>query len=83
MTKAAVSVGDQVYTKEGGEEFGAVRYVLPNELVIAIEGAGDFTIAAEVVRAVHDGKVIIDATAVSSEVQAAIAKAHSQEEAGK
>ncbi len=83
MTKAAVSVGDQVYTKEGGEEFGSVRYVHPNELVVDIEGAGDFNIPAESVRAVHDGKVIIDLAAVSSDVKAAIAKAHQQEEPGK
>jgi len=83
MSKVAVSVGDQVYTKEGGEELGSVRYVHAEELVIDIEGGGDFTIPATLVTAVHDGKVIIDATHASAAVKAAIAKAHAQEEKGK
>lgn len=83
MTKAAVSIGDQVYATEGGEEFGSVRYIYPEELIVDIEGGGDFNIPASLVTAVHDGKVIIDATKASAAVQAAIAKAHSQEEPGK
>jgi hypothetical protein len=83
MTKAAVSVGDQVYTREGGEEFGSVRYVHPHELVVDIEGGGDFSIPASAVTAVHDGKVIVDKDSLSAEVLRAIARAHNQEEPGK
>lgn len=83
MTQRAVSVGDQVFTREGGEEFGSVRYVHPHELVIDIEGAGDFTIPASAVTAVHDGKIIVDKAALSQDVVRAIAAAHKQEEPGK
>jgi hypothetical protein len=83
MTKAAVSVGDQVYTKEGGEEFGSVRYVHPHEIIVSIEGGGDFTLPASVVTAVHDGKVIVDPALLAHDVKTAIAKAHRQEEPGK
>jgi hypothetical protein len=77
-----VSVGDQVYLEEGGEEFGAVRHVLDRALVVNIENFGDVTIDAPAVKAVHDGKVIVDARQLPPHVRAHIAHAHDREEEG-
>ncbi len=78
-TRAAVSIGDQVFAHEAGESFGAVRYVHPHELIVDIEGAGDVPIPGSAVRKVHDGKVIVDVTQLDTSTQGAIARAHQQE----
>ena len=49
-----------MFAAEGATEVGAVRQVEHDKLVIYIENAGDFTIAASAVAAVHDGKVVLD-----------------------
>lgn len=77
-----VNVGDQVYLEEGGEEFGAVRHVLEHELVVNIENYGDVTIFAVAVKAVHDGKVVVDGRQLSPSVRAHIAHAHDREQEG-
>jgi hypothetical protein len=83
MTKAAVKIGDQVFAREDGEEFGAVRQVYPHELVVFIEGAGDFTIPSTAVSAVHDGKIIVDPAELPAAARMAIKTAHRKEESGK
>lgn len=82
MTKAAVNVGDQVFLHEGGEVFGAVRQVYAHELVVFIEGAGDFTFPAAAVVAVHDGKVLVASKELPAAARQAIAAAHKHEEPG-
>jgi hypothetical protein len=77
-----VSIGDQVFLEEGGEEFGAVRHVLEHELVINVENFGDVTLPARAVRAVHDGKVIVDRQHLPASVQEMIAHAHEREQDG-
>jgi hypothetical protein len=77
-----VSVGDQVYLEEGGEEFGAVRHVLEHELIVNIENYGDVTIGARAVKAIHDGKVIIDAQHLPASVRQHIGHAHDREQKG-
>lgn len=77
-----VSIGDQIFLEEDGEEFGAVRYVLEHELVINIENFGDVTLPAHAVRAVHDGKVIVDRQRLPASVQEIIARAHEREQDG-
>ena len=79
-----IEIGFQVYAVEGGEEFGAVRGFMPqtNGLVIYIENAGEFVIPPEAIRAVHDGKVIVNIERLDARVRAAIAHAHDREEPG-
>ena len=77
---ANVRVGDQVYTAEGGDPCGAVREVRPSELVVDIEGHGDFVVEAAAVSAVHDAKVVLDVRALPEELRNAIAHAHDEEE---
>lgn len=78
--KVAVSIGDQVYLEEGGEEVGSVRAVERERLIIYIENARDFAVAASAVTAVHDGKVVLDASKLESELRSAIASAHARED---
>lgn len=75
-------IGDQVYTREDGEEIGAVREVLDKELVVYFENVGDVTLTADQVRAVHSGKVILDEASLPAKVRASIAHAHDREEPG-
>ena len=74
-----VSIGDQVFVGEGGEEVGAVRQIARDHLVVYIENAGDFRIDGPAVRSVHDGKVVLDPEKLEPAVTDAIAKAHSGE----
>jgi hypothetical protein len=74
-----VSVDDQVFLEEGGEEIGAVRKVAKDHLVVYVENNGDFEVAGPAVRAAHDGKVVLDAAKLTPELLKAIDKAHSKE----
>jgi ribosomal protein L24 len=74
-----VSVGDQVFVGEGGEEVGAVREVAKDHLVIYIENAGDFRVSGPAVRSAHDGKVVLDPEKLEPEIAEAIGKAHAGE----
>jgi phosphosulfolactate synthase (CoM biosynthesis protein A) len=81
----AVRVGFQVFIEEGAAECGAVRAVAPEgraEIVVYIENAGDFTVAADAIRSAHDSKVVLDSTRVDKDLLAAIAHAHDREEPG-
>jgi hypothetical protein len=77
----AIQIGDQVFGNEGGEEFGAVRQVRP-DLVVYVENGGDFTVPASAVKAVHDGKVVLDLSALEGELRDAIKHAHEREAPG-
>jgi hypothetical protein len=78
-----IEIGYQVFSEDGSEDFGAVRYVVPNdrpEIVIYIENSGEFTIPLTAVKAVHSGKVLLDLARLPIEVRRAIGSAHSREE---
>lgn len=74
-----VSVGDQLFLEEGGEEIGAVRKVARDHLIVYVEAAGDFVVPGQWVRAAHDGKVVLDPTKVDEQLLAAAAAAHDAE----
>lgn len=74
-----VNVGDQLFEREDGRAFGAVVAVHPNDLTVAIEAHGPLSLPAAAVRAVHDGKVIVDVRRLPAEVQHSIAHAHDRE----
>lgn len=74
-----VRVGDQLFDREDGEAFGAVVEVHAHELLVNIEGHGQLLLPAASVRAVHDGKIIINTSTLSSEIQQRIAHAHDRE----
>jgi hypothetical protein len=75
----SVSIGDQVFVGDALEEVGAVRQVARDYLLVYIENSGDFRVEGYCVRSAHAGKVILDATALDPELQAAISHAHEHE----
>ena len=74
-----VSVGDQLFLEEGGEEIGAVRKVAPDHLVVYVEAAGEFVVPGPWVRAAHDGKVVLDPEKVDPQFLSAAVSAHDHE----
>jgi hypothetical protein len=79
----SIKIGYQVFSEDGGEEFGAVRSISGSggrrELVVYVENAGDFVIPLKAVKAVHDQKVVLDLRAVDPSVREAVAHAHDNE----
>ena len=47
-----IQLGDQAFVSDGGEEFGAVRQIFPESVVVYVENAGDFLIPLEAVESV-------------------------------
>jgi hypothetical protein len=80
--REAIEVGDQAFVSDGGEEFGAIREVSPEGLVVYVENAGDFRISFEAVHAVHARKVIFDCRKLDTSLRRAIGHAHDAEEPG-
>jgi len=74
-----VSVGDQLFLEEGGEEIGAVRVVAVDHLVVYVEAAGDFVVPGAWVRAAHDGKVVLDPHKIDPTLLDAANRAHEAE----
>jgi len=81
----SIQVGFQVFARDGGEEFGAVRDVCPEgrlELLVNIENGGDHCIPLDAVVDVHSEKVIVDVARLAPAVRLAIAHAHDAERPG-
>jgi hypothetical protein len=78
-----INIGDQVFLRDGDDEFGAVRDVTPDgrpELIVYVENAGSFTVPLNAISAVHDGKVVVELEKLPTDVQVAIRHAHEREE---
>src|SRR5947207_14179822 len=75
-----IEVGFQAFEKGAEEQFGGVRQVRPQELVIYIEDAGDTVIPMSAVTDVIEGKVIVDPEKLDETVRRAIAAAHRDED---
>ncbi len=81
--KHAIEIGYQAFLKDGGEEFGAVRQVMPNgDIVVYVENTGDFVVKHDAIDAVHSGKVIVHASKLDGRLRAAIGHSHDAEEPG-
>ncbi|HEY4886585.1 MAG TPA: hypothetical protein VII08_23355 [Myxococcales bacterium] len=75
-----IEVGYQAFAQGSEEEFGAVRQVRPQDLVVYIEDAGDTMIPLSAVTEVIEGKVIVDTEKLDEGVRRAIANAHRDED---
>ena len=75
-----IEVGYQAFAQGSEEEFGAVRQVRPQDLVVYIEDAGDTMIPLSAVTEVIEGKVIVDTEKLNEGVRRAIANAHRDED---
>ena len=80
MAKKKPEVDFQVFAKGSEEEFGAVREVGDNDMVVYIEDSGDVAIPQSAIVEVVEGKVIVDLARLSPEVRDAIARAHRDED---
>lgn len=77
-----IEIGYHAFTAQGGEEFGAVRDVLPQEVIVYVENAGDFRVPLAAVLRVHSQKVVFDAEQLDDKLRRAIDHAHDAEEPG-
>jgi hypothetical protein len=77
-----IEVGYQAFTADGEEEFGAVREVRDDEVVVYVENAGDFHVPLDAVASVHAQKVVFDCRKLEPQLRAAINHAHDAEEPG-
>jgi hypothetical protein len=80
--KSQIRVGFQVFTKDGGEEVGAVRDLCGHrpEILVYVENTGDVTLPVNAITAVHYQKVMVDPTRLPADVQRAFRRAHDSEE---
>jgi FixJ family two-component response regulator len=74
-----VEVGFQTFVADGDSEFGAVREVSRDGLVVYVENAGDFNVPWDAVRDVHFQKVILDCEKLDARLRTAIGHAHDAE----
>ncbi len=75
-----IQVGYQAFVSDGADEFGAVREIFPESVVVYVENAGDFVISLEAVEAVHSQKVIFTCGKLTPPLRQAIGHAHDAEE---
>lgn len=76
----AIEPGFMVFLAEGQTAAGAVRDLKgAAHLVVNVENGGDFVIAADAVRAVHDGKVILDYDRLPADMRDALRHLHDAE----
>jgi hypothetical protein len=77
-----IEVGYQAFVSDGGEEFGAVRKVSADGLVVYVENAGEFLVPLDAVKEVHSQKVILDCAKLDHRLRRAIGHAHDSEVPG-
>jgi len=80
--RETIEVGYQAFAADGGEEFGAIREVSRDGVVVYVENAGEFRVPLEAVRAVHSQKVIFDCSKLDAGLRRAIGHAHDGEVSG-
>ena len=80
--RGTIEVGYQTFVADGDDEFGAVRDVLPDGLVVYVENAGEFRVSLDAVKAVHSQKVIFDCGKLDRRLRQAIGHAHDAEVPG-
>lgn len=77
-----IEAGYQTFVSDGDAEFGAVRDVSRDELIVYVENAGEFRVPLSAVKAVHAKKVIFDCGKLELPLRRAIGHAHDAEVPG-
>ena len=77
-----IQEGFDVFLHDGDKAFGAVRQILRGgkDIVVYVEGAGDFSVAESAIRDVHSEKVILDCGKIDAALKRAIGHAHEGED---
>jgi hypothetical protein len=81
-TGEKIEVGFHAFVSGDCEEFGAVREVFSNGIIVYVENSGDFLILLDAVEAVHSQKVILARAKLEPRLQQAILRAHDAEVPG-
>lgn len=78
----AIREGFDVFVHDGEKAFGAVRQASSRkqEIVVYVEGAGDFLVPLAAIRDVYSGKVILDCGKIDAGLKRAIGHAHDTED---
>jgi hypothetical protein len=80
MTQSvSVKIGDQLFQREDGAAFGSVVGIHEHELLVEIEGVGQSVLPAVAIKAVHDGKLIVDVSQLPAPLRLSIQRAHDRE----
>ena len=77
-----IDIGYQAFVSDGGEEFGAIRDVSRDSVVVYVENAGEFRVPLDAVKSVHSEKVIFDCSKLDQRLRRAIGHAHEAEVPG-
>ena len=77
-----IEIGYQAFASDGGEEFGAIREISPEGIIVYVEIAGDFRVPLDAVKAVHHQKVVFDCDKLDDRLRRAIGHAHDAEVPG-
>ena len=80
MMEEPIREGFDVFMHDGDKAFGAVRRVLPGQLVIYVENAGDFTVPLSAVVEVQAEKVVLNCAQLEYRLRRAIGHAHEGED---
>jgi hypothetical protein len=75
----AIKIGDQLFQREDGEAFGSVVGIHEHELLVEIENVGQAVLPGAAIKAVHDGKLIVDISQLPSPLRTSIKHAHDRE----
>jgi hypothetical protein len=75
----SIKIGDQLFQQEDSDAFGAVVGIHAHELLVEIEGIGQAVIPAIAIKAVHDGKLIVDVAQLPPPLRTSIKHAHDRE----
>lgn len=77
-----IEIGNEAFVSDGGEAFGAIREVFPDDLLVYVENAGEFLVPRSAVEAVHFQKVIFDCRKLDDRLRRAIGHSHEAEVPG-
>lgn len=77
-----IEIGYQAFVSDGGDEFGAIREVMSDRLIVYVENAGEFVVPLDAVEAVHSQKVVFDCGRLDARLREAIGHAHDAEVPG-
>jgi hypothetical protein len=75
-----IEEGFMAFTTEGHEGIGAVREISKKGVVIYVENGGEFFVPYSAIKAVHDQKVMLDASLLDRALLEAVGHAHDRED---
>ena len=80
MSREPIEEGFDVFVHDGAKAFGAVRQVSTRDIVVYVEGAGDFKVPRDAIKDVHDEKVVLNYARLDAHLRDAIDAAHRRED---